>query len=722
MVESNRGDCPFGSEPRPNADPNAGVIAFADLGIPTRPRGTGPTRIGPFQFNDNGAFLDVADLTSGAYDFNIVYVDDLTGFCSKPPPTANQILDVSGYPDSVLALFREKAAAIAARRWNQNCICASGTPDPNACRYWGGRGQCPGTAYAWEVNYSISQYNTIDGSFIQTNSAGGTYGLPQNGKLYYGPIGSPQFVVQDGIAKYIVTYYDDPLGQQPNTVDLTPSANIDQNQGVFYYVFDTFAASNMRAILGQRDDCCSTPPAPPDYNDDVEDPNNIIEIDGPDSPTGEPLTIIVLPLPGIEGAPGAPGAPGEPGVPGSRGPQGEPGIPGPQGPEGPKGDQGNPGPPGEPGPCPNITGSLQIVTEEQPSLEVEKVGPCDYLFKFALRNEEMEEVIIQGVLNIQNCDGSTLSVPYEGKNFVGLQSFSQSLSTALKVMSENQCPEIKGKTELPNCFDSEEDANVFIDTLVSFIVGKIVDLVILYFTKGKATLNPVLMEFLSALITNLIIDILGRFIEATTAPPPLEYEGYGILGINNRITNIETMLKQIGEATCPVKPPEGRYEQPSCMVLLPSEQYNEFQIIKQLIITFGLNYPQDVGSRWHIHIPDPIDGLNWCTHFDSLQRTVVNRDSETRYSGRIFWANTSLWTGGYFAGRDEAKEFLEQIAQLSKLTPSAIRISEKIRPGGQSLDVSSRDVRAVRAVVSQRAEDEETADLILCLAPPKEGC
>ena len=198
------------------------------------------------------------------------------------------------------------------------------------------------------------------------------------------------------------------------------------------------------------------------------------------------------------------------------------------------------------------------------------------------------------------------------------------------------------------------------------------------------------------------------------APPTeITYEGRGLAGIYGAIAAITRSLNLIHTDT---KCLEAHSNNCDAVVLLPAEPYDLMDVPTQLVIKFGLEYPTATGSRWTIHIPIPIDDLNWCDHFEPLTRTVVDKKATVRWAGRQYWGNSKLWSGGYFASENEAKDFLDKMVSLSKAVPGRRSITQSLRPGGLNADHAVRAVRAVRAVVATEEGD------IFCYAPPKNGC
>lgn len=151
----------------------------------------------------------------------------------------------------------------------------------------------------------------------------------------------------------------------------------------------------------------------------------------------------------------------------------------------------------------------------------------------------------------------------------------------------------------------------------------------------------------------------------------------------------------------------------NCIPVAPSEQFDELPVPKQLIITFGTQYPRTSGPLWHINIPNPKEGLSWCADFEELTWTKGN------VAGRIYWEQSKVWSGGWCSTEAEANRFLNAIKLLST---SSIRGGNRITKSGSPKRSSTvRTVRAVSAAIVQQKANGEL-EVIACYKPPREGC
>lgn len=150
-----------------------------------------------------------------------------------------------------------------------------------------------------------------------------------------------------------------------------------------------------------------------------------------------------------------------------------------------------------------------------------------------------------------------------------------------------------------------------------------------------------------------------------------------------------------------------------CTVVLPSDCYSEYKLESQLVIDFGTQYPTMKGSKWRIHIPDPIENLDWCTHFENL---IWHRGQV--YGRLYFQGDSRLITGGYFQSETEAYRVLRMLEKLSKLKENRIRVTKLTKP---KRTVKGQQTRAVRAsvVLFDKEGNVIKGD---CWRPPRNGC
>ncbi|WP_460193647.1 hypothetical protein [Thermosynechococcus sp. FA-CM-4201] len=150
-----------------------------------------------------------------------------------------------------------------------------------------------------------------------------------------------------------------------------------------------------------------------------------------------------------------------------------------------------------------------------------------------------------------------------------------------------------------------------------------------------------------------------------------------------------------------------------CTVVLPSDCYSEYKLESQLVIDFGTQYPSMKGSKWRIHIPDPIENLDWCTHFENL---IWHRGQV--YGRLYFQGDSRLITGGYFQSETEAYRVLRMLEKLSKLKENRIRVTKLTKP---KRTVKGQQTRAVRASVVLFDKDGNVIKGD-CWRPPRNGC
>lgn len=150
-----------------------------------------------------------------------------------------------------------------------------------------------------------------------------------------------------------------------------------------------------------------------------------------------------------------------------------------------------------------------------------------------------------------------------------------------------------------------------------------------------------------------------------------------------------------------------------CTVVLPSDCYSEYKLESQLVIDFGTQYPTMRGSKWRIHIPDPIENLDWCTHFENL---IWHRGQV--YGRLYFQGDSRLITGGYFQSEAEAYRVLRMLEKLSKLKENRIRVTKLTKP---KRTIKGQQTRAVRAsvVLFDKEGNVVKGD---CWRPPRNGC
>lgn len=350
--------CPYGSEPRPDARPDAGIVYYSDLGFPS-----GVPSPAVKGYDGQNLTLDAGWLASkvlelagaGSLAYNMFPMtsnparEDLLGFCSAPPT----LDDVAyGYDE----FTRRAVLSKLQQRWSQNCQCLT-TPPSEACVAWEGRGQCTNAIYRVAANYDLWAIDNGQKNIVFSYR----YGRNSGADLWwhFGPLGPPiahrdgNFVgvgFSRGNGGNPVTI--EPIGIRSQSIEDRPFTGVDIHKVWVTEVRVLLpGASSYTAIPPSEwpiyDNCC--PPAgerPPTPQPDPINPDNSIIVDVPE----DDVTIIVVSGPqGPQGPQGEPGPRGPKGDLGDRGPQGEQGPRGFTGLEGAAGPQGPPGPKGAPG-------------------------------------------------------------------------------------------------------------------------------------------------------------------------------------------------------------------------------------------------------------------------------------------------------------------------------------------------------------------------------------
>lgn len=383
--------CPHGSEPKPGADVDAGVLYYSDLGFPTSVPSS-PIKA----FDGRSVFVDGEALAaqfsqwlfgaSVGYDFVPISTnparEDIIGFCSAPP----QLSDVApGLP----VLSRLSGLLTLQKRWQQNCQCSLPPRDPK-CELFDGLGQCNCVVYRFRA-----KFDWVD--------AGGNSRSATTTPLFlYGDITVVQNVANQQTSGWNhdpIIYHKGNPTRRPDgswfpacTPGYAPASATAYLGSVRIRTrpndYPTISYAEITRMDGLPDDCCPQPPRPPTPEPDDDLPDNVVEYDLPD----DDMTVIIVPgycdpsacttqvgekgdkgdkgdpgekgadgavgargLPGEkgdrgdDGLPGAPGAKGEPGIPGEPGPKGDTGETGAKGDRGERGEPGLPGERGEPG-------------------------------------------------------------------------------------------------------------------------------------------------------------------------------------------------------------------------------------------------------------------------------------------------------------------------------------------------------------------------------------
>ncbi|MEG5045974.1 hypothetical protein [Microcoleus sp. B4-C1] len=199
-------------------------------------------------------------------------------------------------------------------------------------------------------------------------------------------------------------------------------------------------------------------------------------------------------------------------------------------------------------------------------------------------------------------------------------------------------------------------------------------------------------------------DILGQinFLDCEGNTQVLLYSGDGSLGLSSQINALTEITKLTYAKAC---------ETPICVPVQPGDEFAEFDVPRQLVLTWGENYPTQTGSLWHTQIPNPREDLEWCRDFENLSYIKGN------IYGRLLWGNSKIKSGMRCVDEDEADRILDLIALLSTATGK----KRFTKGGGVKLDPAVRSVRCVRAAIAQ-LNAEGLAEVVQCFVPPIGGC
>lgn len=206
-------------------------------------------------------------------------------------------------------------------------------------------------------------------------------------------------------------------------------------------------------------------------------------------------------------------------------------------------------------------------------------------------------------------------------------------------------------------------------------------------------------------------DISGKieYFNCDYSTQAILYSGNGIQGLSNQVDALSSLVKVGLKAACDT----------SAIVLMPDMRSEQFKVSRQLVITWGTQYPTQKGSLWHSYIPNPIDGLDWCTHFENLSCIKGN------ILGRLFWEGSKIHTGIYCQNEEETRRVISLLGAFSNASPELDNegnLNPRISKGGKLKRLpAERNLRAVRAAIVEIGADGET-ESVICLKPPPQGC
>ncbi len=200
------------------------------------------------------------------------------------------------------------------------------------------------------------------------------------------------------------------------------------------------------------------------------------------------------------------------------------------------------------------------------------------------------------------------------------------------------------------------------------------------------------------------VDIDGSiaFLDCDGGTQVLLYNGDGIAGLSSQVTALTELQKLAYAKAC---------ETPTCYPVQPGDEFAEFDVPRQLVLTWGENYPKQTGSLWHTQIPNPREDLEWCRDFDNLIYTKGN------IYGRLLWGASKIKSGVRAVTEEEAERILDLIDNLS-ISEGKLRIT---KGGAVKLNPAVRSVRCVRAAIAE-LDSNGVAVTVKCFVPPIGGC
>ncbi|MEG4287005.1 hypothetical protein QUB68_28265 [Microcoleus sp. A006_D1] len=193
-----------------------------------------------------------------------------------------------------------------------------------------------------------------------------------------------------------------------------------------------------------------------------------------------------------------------------------------------------------------------------------------------------------------------------------------------------------------------------------------------------------------------------NFLDCEGGTQILLYSGEGVIGLSTQVKALTELTKLTYAEACKTV---------TCVPVQPGDEFAEFDVPRQLVLTWGEEYPTQKGSLWHTQIPNPREDLDWCRDFDNLTFTKGN------IYGRLLWGNSKIKSGMRCVDEDEAERILDLIAPLS-VSEGKMRIT---KGGGVKLNPAVRPVRCVRAAIAQ-LDSEGLAVMVKCFVPPIGGC
>ncbi len=296
------------------------------------------------------------------------------------------------------------------------------------------------------------------------------------------------------------------------------------------------------------------------------------------------------------------------------------------------------------------------------------------------------------------CDGSTIPYSYSGPGLVGLH---QQLNVILGInkMALKKICEFEPSVSFPDIFGGGTyvcGSSVFsYDYSGAGLLG---------LSDQVAELTALNKKILTEVCNGDDADIAGsiNFLDCDGGTQVLLYNGDGIAGLSSQVTALTELQKLAYAKAC---------ETPTCYPVQPGDEFAEFDVPRQLVLTWGENYPKQTGSLWHTQIPNPREDLEWCRDFDNLIYTKGN------VYGRLLWGASKIKSGVRAVTEEEAERILDLIDNLST-SEGKLRIT---KGGAVKLDPAVRSVRCVRAAIAQLGPDG-VVETVKCFVPPIGGC
>ena len=297
------------------------------------------------------------------------------------------------------------------------------------------------------------------------------------------------------------------------------------------------------------------------------------------------------------------------------------------------------------------------------------------------------------------CDGATIPYDYAGEGLKGLHQQQNIIMGINKMILKKVCDVESPSFSFPDIFGG--GTYVCDGSIVNYqysgpgLIG---------LSNQIGVLTNVSTKILAEVCDDNDDDIFGQinFTDCDGSTQVLLYSGDGIAGLSSQINALTELQKLSYAKAC---------ETPICIPVQPGDEFAEFDVPRQLVLSWGENYPTQTGSLWHTQIPNPREDLEWCRDFDGLIYTKGN------IYGRWLWGNSKIKSGMRCESEDEANRILDLIGPLST-SEGRKRIT---KGGGVKLNPAVRPVRCVRAAIAQ-LNSEGIAEVVQCFVPPEGGC